>query len=248
MATIPYDEIEDESLRSELQQLGIKIPHAQSVLDPTLGQYDTPFYHKLLAMEAYTYDNTEQPQATPEDYSPFWEEFNTSLMSYVTHEPLSTQTIKNVVSGLFGFLNVHYGHGAGSEETIVNSNAKSIFVMNGFIETTLQRPIDFYDDLIPEDPMALPEPVEASAERLEAEPEIVGSAWAGDAGKVDALLSQYSDAISDVAVNAMFGNVDPDAKGPTQVETWDLVFIDLNWKWFIEEFGSSFKIPPRPPE
>ena len=256
---IPYEDILDEDLRTQLQNLNLTIPHPQSILDPRINSYDVNFYQKLCAMEAYTYEKSEQPKelnmgspssekAGVEEYGPYWQTFNDALVAYVTHAPMSSQKIKDVIAGLFGFLMMHYGHGAGSAETIPNSNAKVIFVLNGFIETTLNRPIEYYDDLVPDDPMAMPEPITGSAERLEADPLIIDAAWDADVAKVDVLLGKYSNAISDVAVNAMFGNTDPDAQGPSQAEAWDIIFIDLNWQWYIDHFQSSVKIPPRPPE
>lgn len=255
---IPYEDIVDDVLRAELQSLGLTIPHIQSVLSPEIGYYDVPFYQKLLGMEAFTYelsgtrnedpDGPQEGVAGHEEYSPYWTTFNEALLGYINHAPLPKQKVKDVVSGLFGFLTVHYGHGAGEASTIPQSNAKAIFVMNGFIETTLTRPLEYYDDYVPEDPMATPEPTMASAERLEGEPAVVETTWAGDAAKVDVLLGKYADAISDVAVNAIFENTDPDATGPKSFEAWDLIFIDLNWKWFIEQFNSTFVIPPRPLE
>jgi hypothetical protein len=245
-ATIPYADIADEALRTQLQSLGLVIPHLESKIDARIGEYDLPFYHKLLAMEAYTYDRSDR-QAGSVEYAPYWLVFNTALMGYVNHAPLPAQTVKNVISGLFGFLSVHYGHGAGDASTLVNSNAKAIFVMGGFIETTLSRPLSYYDDFIVADPLATPEPTPASSPRLEAEPDILDVAWPLDAAKVNVLLTQYSDAISDVAINAMFQNIDPNGTSPTPVETWEAIFVDLSWKWFITHFGSSVSIPPKPP-
>lgn len=254
--TIPYEDIADVDLRAQLQTLELTIPHAQSVIDPTIGSYDVNFYHKLLAMEAYTYERSEQfaemnagsgsGQAGVTEYQPYWQAFNAALMDYVTHTPMSKQKVKDVIAGLFGFMNVHYGHGKGSESTLVESNAKAIFVMDGFIETVLSRPLAYYDDYVPEDPMAMPEPTMASAEKLEGEPEVVGATWDADVAKVDRLLGLYADAISDVAVDAMFENTDPNAEGPTARTAWQAIFIDLNWKWYIEHFGSEVKIPPQP--
>jgi hypothetical protein len=246
-ATIPYEDIADEDLRAELQSLGLTIPHTQSVIAPDVGAYDVPFYHKLLAMEAYTYERSEQPdQPGVVEYTPYWETYNAALMGYVKHAPLSKQKLKDVVAGLYGFLSVHYGHGAGNVSTIHQSNAKSIFVMNGFIETVVGRPLAYYDDYIAEDPMATPEPTLASSARLEEDPDVVNTAWDSDLGKLNGLLAKYADAISDVAVNAMFDNTDPNAQGLAITETWDMIFIGLNWKWYIDHFQSTFVIPPRP--
>lgn len=76
--------IEDETLRTEIEALGITIPHLESVLDPQVETFNTQLYYKLLAMEAYTYDHSEQvdrvygetpeeggtavPPPPPEDY------------------------------------------------------------------------------------------------------------------------------------------------------------------------------------
>lgn len=85
-ATIPYADIADEALRTQLQSLGLVIPHLESKIDARIGEYDLPFYHKLLAMEAYTYDRSDR-QAGSVEYAPYWLVFNTALMGYVNHAP-----------------------------------------------------------------------------------------------------------------------------------------------------------------
>ena len=253
--SIAPEDIVDATLRDQLTQLNLTIPHEQSVLDPILDEYDRGFYQKLLAMEAYTYERSERPaelingaesgQAGVEQYAPYWEEYNASLVGYVTHAPLPKQTVKDVITGLFCFLSVHSQRGVGNPSTITRSNAREIFRLNGHIDTVLGYEINHYDDLIPEDTMAIP-PTAGSAEMLEGEPEAVDAAWTADAAVVQGLLDEYADAVSDVSMNVMFSGEPPQQKGLSRLEMWDTIFEQLNWLWFINHFNSNVTVPKRP--
>ena len=257
MATISLDLIDDKDLVTQLQSLGITIPHASSVLDSSIGDYADQFYYKLLVMEAYTYDHSQQyatmnngvgsGTAGVTEYQPFWQALNDAILGYINHAALPKQKMKDLITGFYCFLNVHVSRGAGSDALIGQSDAKKIFVMNGFITTVAGYALEYYDDYTPADPMATPTPTDASAPHLTADAGTIGNAWDGDAAKVDALIAEYTDVVSDVALAAAFSTTAPDASATlTPQGAWDTIFDQSNWKWFIEQFHSSMSIPPRP--
>jgi hypothetical protein len=248
------DLIEDEDLKAEVIQLNLTLPHSQSMLDPAIGDFHPQLYYKLLAMESYTYQRSESmamatgsEPAGPEQYGPFWEAYNTALMSYVGAAPISNQQLKDFFIGFFCFVSVHIGREMGDPELIPKSDAKKIFNFGGYYENTVKEwPLNHFDDFVPGDPMAMPEPTVESAENLTAAPESVEPLYGKDAGEVAALNAQFADVVSDAGMQAAFSNptVPKGALSPTEI--WDLVFDELNWMWYIETFGSTVAVPERP--
>lgn len=250
------DQIEDEDLKAEIVDLGLNVPDPQSVLSPEIGEFHPALYHKLLAMEAYTYQKSERmAQATGvepagfEQYSPYWETYNTALLGYVNHAPISRQKLKDFIIGFFCFVSVHKGRGMGDASLIPRSDAKRIFNFGGYYENTVSTwPLNHFDDYVPPDPMAMPTPTEESAETLIAAPEPIPALWESDAGEVSALTAAFADVVSDAGMQAAFSNPTPPQGSLTPTEVWDLVFEELNWLWYIETFGSDVVVPPRPAE
>lgn len=255
---LDLDLIEDPDLREEIIALGLTLPHPESVLSPAIGDYDEQFYYKLLAMEAYTYEQSSRPaelfmgvptgQAGVTEYRPYWQTYNTALLGYVNHPPVSKQKLKDLVMGLYGFLSLHVTRNAGSPDTLLRSNARTIFNLNGYVATVMGYPLNHFDDYIPGDPMAMPTPTESQAPRLQADAAFVETAWERDEQKLDDLIAEYAEVVSDVIMAAVFSNPTPPAGSLTPVEAWDTIFMDLNWKWFNEHFNGALTIPPRPEE
>jgi hypothetical protein len=242
------DEIEDEGLKAEVIQLGLTLPDPQSVLSPAIEDFHPQLYYKLVAMEAYTYQNSQMAtQPGFVEYSPFWETYNTALMTYVGAAPISNQKLKDFFIGFFCFISVHLGRGMGDPSLIEKSDAKKIFNFGGYYEDVVQPwALDFFDDFEEGDPAALPEPTEDSAEALTTAPELVEPLYDKDAGEVSSLNAQFADVVSDAGMQAAFSNPTVPGPGLTPTEVWDLVFDELNWLWYVETFGSTVSIPERP--
>lgn len=245
------DEIEDEVLKAEVIQLNLTVPDTRSVLNPLIGDFHLQLYYKLLAMEAYTYQASEMTGETGlagfDDYSPFWIIYSDALMAYVNRGPINRQQLKDFIIGFFCFVSVHKGRGEGPASLITDSDAKAIFTFGDYYEeTAISWPLNYFDDYIAEDPAAMPEPTLASAEKLTEASASVAPLWDRDAGKVSVLTQRYADVISDAGVKAAFSNPTAPTGSLTPTEVWDLLFIDLNWQWYIDTFGSDVVIPPRP--
>src|SRR5690606_9826631 len=182
------------------------------------------------------------------EYRPYWQTYNTALLGYVNHPPVSKQKLKDLVMGLYGFLNLHVTRNAGSPDTLLRSNARTIFKFNGFGLTVMGYPLNYVDDYIPADPMAMPIPPEYLAPRLQADTVFVGTGWERDVQKLDDLIAEYAEVVSAVIMAAVFSNPVPPAGSLTPVEAWDTIFMALNWKWFNEHFNGPLNTPPRPEE
>lgn len=240
------DQIEDDALKAEITQLGLTLPDPQSVLNPAIETAHAQLYYKLVAMEAYTYQASQQ-QATAVEYMPFWQPYNDALMAYVNHAPVPKQKLKDFIIGFYCFISVHKGRGEGDPALIPQSDAKKIFNFGGYYEDTVANwPLNHFDDYMEGDPAALPEPTEDSAETLTAAPEEVEPLWDKDAAKVAALTAQFADVVSDAGMNAAFSAPTPPQDSLSTTEVWDLIFDELNWQWYITTNGSAVKIPPRP--
>lgn len=259
------DNIEDPALKAEVIQLNLTVPDPQSVLDPAIGDYHPQLYYKLACMEAYTYQNSqsmaEDPGSEPagfEQYEPFWTPYNAALMEYVTHTAIPRQQLKDFFIGFFCFISVHMGRGLGDPNLVSECNAKTLFNMGGYNDTVAAWSLDYFDDFVPA-PM-LPvggaggdgggggaeEPAEDTAERLTAEPNVVGTLWSTDASKVSALTGRFADVVSDAGMQAAFSNPTEPAASLTPQQVWDMIFTDLNWMWYITTFNSDVVVPDRP--
>lgn len=245
--------IEDEAFRNEITRLNLTVPDSRSVLSPEIEDYHPQLYYRLVAMEAYTYQRSQQDAeamgggaAGFDQYEEYWSTYNASLMSYVSHAPISKQTLKDFFIGFFCFISVHLGRDMGDPDLIPRCNAKTLFNMGGYYDTVQTWPLEYFDDFIAGDPMALPEPSEDSAERLTAEPDVVGTLWDTDASKVTALTATFADTVSDAGMQAAFSNPSEPKGSLSPTEMWDLVFEELNWMWYVDTFGSDVKIPERP--
>lgn len=245
------DNIQDDALRAEVLKLNLTLPDPNSVLDPGLETSYPQLYYKLVCMEAYTYQNSQQAdgQQTPTyvEYAPFWQTYNAVVMGYVNAPPLSKQTIKDFLIGFFCFMSVHVGRGVGPASLIQDSDAKRIFNFGGYYESTVQAwPLNYFDDLIVADPAAMPEPTETVAPRLTDAPVLVAPLYGADSAQVSGLIGQYADIVSDVGVMTVFSNPTAPQGALSPTEIWDLVFDELNWGWYIDTFGSDVVVPPRP--
>lgn len=239
------DLIEDEDLKAEVIQLGLELPDPQSVLSPAMGEFHPQLYYKLVAMEAFTYQASSLGGFT--EYSPFWEEYNAALMSYVTHAPVSNQALKDFFIGFFCFVSVHKGRDMGDPALIDQSDAKAIFNFGGYYEdVVLGLPLNHFDDYEPADPMAMPEPTEETAEALTGAVKLVAPLYDKDAAELEGLVAKFADVVSDAGMQAAFSNPTEPKASLSPSEMWDLLFDELNWMWYIETFDSTVAVPDRP--
>lgn len=246
--------ITDTALRDQLISLGITIPHANSVINAGLFDYNDQFYYKLLAMEAYTYTNSSQP-ADPNDplilagvaeYQPYWTAYNSALMLYVNHAPLSLDTLNSFFQGYYSFLSMYLTKNLGDVSTYTNSNVNIIFDVNGLTDTVAGYALDYYDDFIVGDPLATPDPIVETSPNLESDTAFLATAWDVDAGKVSGLISQYVTTVLNESTQALFGNPTPAVATVTSQEMWDAIFDISGWESYITNSGSTFNVPPRP--
>lgn len=234
--------ITDTALRDQLIALGITIPHASSVINAGLFDFNDQFYYKLLAMEAYTYDHstTPDPAGVPE-YQPFWTDYNTALMAYVNHAPISNDVIDSFVQGYYSFLTMYLTKNIGDASTYTNSNAKLIFNMNGLVEAVAGYTLEYYDDFVLG---TAPDP--DTAANLEADTAALSTAWDTDLGEMSALTPLYVSTFLGESTQGLFGNQTEVVTSITIQEMWDTIFDVSNWQWYITYSGSTYSIPPRP--
>jgi len=249
-------DIEDQVLVDAINEYNLTLPHPDSVLDEVIEDYDPQLYYRLTAMEAFTYEHSEQPAesqmgatsgiAGVEQYQPFWQDYSDALIGYIAHAPLSKQRVKDMITALYCYMSVNSSRGIGSQEQIDRGNAKLIFTINDHYDHIKDLPIDAYDDFEPGDEMAEP-PTEGGASTITEDIDRVSEAWDIDASEVDSLIDTYSDIVSDAVLQVTFSNPEPpESEGLTRRQAWDKIFDELNWQWYIEHFNSTVPIPDRP--
>lgn len=244
-------------------------PHPQSVLDPSIANLSQDLYDKLTEMEKYTYNNSQQYKTEEEqefagfqEYSSYWQAYNNAIVGYM-NSSLDNQLLKDFIVGLFSFLFHLIVNEKGNPAKKDESDAQSIFNLNGHIQTVLNYGVNYYDDYqYPTfDPSTDEQLTPESAQRLTADTKFVAgteenteegieaspSAWDNDVGKIESLQEYYVGIVSDGSVDAMFGNTPDEPKGEfDQQIAWDIIFDELNWQQIIEQFGFDFNVPPRP--
>jgi hypothetical protein len=253
--------------------------HPQSVLSTSIADYSQEFYDKLAAMEAFTYDESERPKfdeldpnfesgtAGFDEYSPFWSSFNAAILSYFNNT-LSRSNMADFLLGIFVHAHATIVRQRGSQQLLDNSDFFLVFGIDGLVEATLNRPIDFYDDYIPAqfalDNGTVEQIAPASAPRLQSDTasisgsagdpqegiEPVPSAYEKDEEVWLGLIPQYSANSAANAVRDVYEGVDPSTFGPdlTPLIAHDLVFTQLNWKSAFEVFDVGLPLPVRPSE
>ena len=239
--------------------------HPQSVLSTSIANYSQEFYDKLAAMEAFTYDESTQPKFDESDpnfeegtagfdeYSPFWISFNSAIMSYFDNT-ISRSNMADFLLGIFVHAHATIVRQRGSQQLLDDSNFYNIFTLDGLVQETLQRPIDFYDDyvaptfdnniLLPLSNLLTP----ASAPNLQSDTSGLSNAYENDRELWLGLLPQYASNSAANAVRDIYEGVDPSTFGPdlTPIVAHDLVFTQLNWNIAFDVFNVQLNKPVRP--
>ena len=222
--------------------------HPESVLSTRIQTYDSDFYDKLTAMESFCYDNSEQEDVEDgvEEYQPFFQDLNDAIEGYFDSNEFSRDALFDLLQGMYTYvkLNVLYEY---REDLKSQLQASEIFDMDGFIEDTLSRPDDYYDDFfieIEEDdelgPIETPRApnLEDSVARLTAVDEetgvnvIVGSTNA----KVRSLQSTIQRAV-EKKINKLLYQDEEIKDTIAKEDMYDAVFVAYGFDFYVDFFG-----------
>ncbi len=221
------------------------MPHPDSVLDPAIADFRQDFYDKLADMEAYTYDESEQPGAGGiEEYQPFWQAYSDAIVGYLAGS-VDRETISDFLIGLYVYLFNLKAKGRGSQAVVDDSDAEVIFDLDGLVADVLAYPIDHYDDYEPDPDPQDPETSD-SAPNLEADTSRAQAAFEPDRGAIPSLTSTYAREASSGAVRDVYSGAEPPTDQLPPQEAWDQVFDQLNWEWAFEVFDIDLDLPERP--
>lgn len=226
------------------------MPHPDSVLDPAIADFRQDFYDKLANMEAYTYDESEQPSADGsgtagvEEYQPYWQAYNDAIMTYLGGS-VDRETISDFLIGLYVYLFNLKAKGRGSQAVVDDSDAEVIFDLDGLVADVLAYPIDHYDDYEPDPDPTDPETSD-SADNLEADTSRAQSAFDTDRGAIPSLTSTYAREASSGAVQDVYSGAEPPTDSLPPQEAWDKVFDELEWEWAFGVFDIDLSVPDRP--
>ena len=222
--------------------------HPESVLSTRIQTYDSDFYDKLTAMESFCYDNSEQEDVEDgvEEYQPFFQDLNDAIEGYFDSNEFSRDALFDLLQGMYTYvkLNVLYEYREDLKEQL---QASEIFDMDGFVEDTLSRPDDYYDDFfieIEEDdelgPIETPRApnLEDSVSRLTAVDEetgvnvIVGSTNA----KVRSLQSTIQRAV-EKKINKLLYQDEEIKDTIAKEDMYDAVFVAYGFDFYVDFFG-----------
>ena len=134
---------------------------ATSVINTDIALYNQAFYDKLVAMETFTYEQSQRPKYHPldpeftdpnetagfDEYSPFWLGFSNAIISYLSGS-ISREEISDFLLGLFVHAHATIVRQRGSQQLIDNSNFNVVFNINGLVQTVLAENVNYYDDYI----------------------------------------------------------------------------------------------------
>lgn len=227
------------------------MPHPDSVIDTAIADYRQDFYDALVAMEEYTYEESDRPDgeggtAGVEEYQPFWQAYSNAIMDYLDGPSTSGADAKDFIIGLYAFLSQLELKGRGSQSLKDDSNARKVFDIDGLVDNVLSRPVDYYDDYEP-DPDPEDPNTSDSAPRLEADTAHASGAMAEDESQISALQSQYVGVLTDGAITDIFAKPPEPPEGEWDgLIAWDTVFDELEWQWAVNQVGFPLTIPPRP--
>ena len=232
-----------------------------SVINTDIANYNQAFYDKLLAMEAYTYNQSEQPkfdESDPEfepnvkagfdEYSPFWTSFSNEIVEYLNGS-ISREQITDFLLGLFVHAHATLVRQRGDQQLIDDSSFDLVFNINELVETVLEENIDYYDDYVaPTFDGEGIEITEASAPNLQADTDFTSLAFDIDKAKLAALVTQYTRNTAANAVRDIYEGVDPSTFGHdlTPTVAYELVFDTLNWSTAFDVLNIDLDKPQRP--
>ena len=213
-----------------------------SVINTDIANYNQAFYDKLVAMETFTYEQSQQPKFHPldpqfveenagfDEYSPFWTSFSNAIMSYLSGS-ISRDEITDFLLGLFVHAHATIVRQRGDQQLIDNSSFDVVFNINGLVQTVLEEDVDYYDDYIApiwEDDIetGLQQISSASAPRLQSDtssilggvdpldPEVtIPSAYEIDKEQWINLVPQFTRNTAANAVRDVYEGVDPSTFG-----------------------------------
>lgn len=222
--------------------------HPESVLSTRIQTYDSDFYDKLTAMESFCYDNSEQEDVEDgvEEYQPFFQDLNDAIEGYFDSNEFSRDALFDLLQGMYTYvkLNVLYEYREDLKEQL---QASEIFDMDGFIEDTLSRPDDYYDDFfieIEEDdelgPIETPRApnLEDSVSRLTAVDEETGVnvIVASTNAKVRSLQSTIQRAV-EKKINKLLYQDEEIKDTIAKEDMYDAVFVAYGFDFYVDFFG-----------
>ena len=245
---------------------------ATSVINTDIALYNQAFYDKLIAMETYTYEQSQQPKFHPldpqfveenagfDEYSPFWTSFSNAIMSYLSGS-ISRDEITDFLLGLFVHAHATIVRQRGDQQLIDDSAFDVAFSINGLVQSVLSRNVEFYDDYVApiwenDSEAGLQQISDPAAPRLQSDvASILGdeeleilSAYEIDKEQWIGLVPQFTRNTAANAVRDVYEGVDPSTFGPdlTPAVAYELVFDTLNWSAAFDVLDIDLNKPQRP--
>lgn len=217
--------------------------HANSKINTWVNTYYPDFYVSITNKENWTYNNYagNAPALTA------WDVYFTNLMTQMNawaaaSGPSRTETAsRSLISAIYSYLACHFTFGTSLTDVGVMA-AHKIYNMNGFVDSTLSRPDDWYNDL---DTSGIPTPTYES-NRMDADISVISAS--PDTTETAAILTINSlSSASASSVNYSFLFEDPAPTGTmTKANQATYIFTTLRFKPVVQSVPGilGVTIPP----
>lgn len=232
--------------------------HSNSKIDTWLNDFNSEFYVSLTDKEEWVFDNHTGDELSA------WEDYFELLMVKI-NEWATTETLergitstKGLVSMVAMYIKLYTQFNSEEldlgENNQANLSADKIYDMNGFIELTISRPVDYYDDIVevPPEPPEL-EPTQESVKMINDLDLLDSEAWQdNEKTKIQTALSLAGAAGATINYVAMFNTFPPVVTVVSKESLATLVFVDLKYAHYGEYItgikGIEVPVYPEPEE
>lgn len=177
--------------------------HVDSVIPTWVNDYYPAFYTSLTDKEEYTYNTYPSEQAE-------WMVEFTNLSTAMTNwkNDARETLVSGLISSVHTYIQLYLNFGT-SSASLPSMQAYTIFDMNGFITSTLSRPVSYYNDLTVGPP--------ANSVKIDANITTINTDSI-ESGKVDTAQNNSKAVTGPFVANALFVDVAPiGPAGATQV-------------------------------
>lgn len=219
--------------------------HVNTEIDLWVNDYYPDFYVSLTDKEDWTYTNYAGNASALAAWHAYFANLMTQMNSWkaVTRAPRSPDKGRDLIQGIYGYLALHFAYGT-SFGSIGLMNAYGIYNMDGFVDTTLSNPVDWYNDMI-----VVGAPPPYTSVRMAASVATVTASLTSsvEENNFDTALDTARLLISDFGIGAMFTDYTPTGTAVSKAYQEAYIYSTLNYLEVGSEVTTAgIPIPPFP--
>lgn len=206
--------------------------NANSVIPVWVNNFNSEFYTSLTNKEDWSYTN--QGLA---NWQPLFSQLASALNAYRAFN--RSEEVYNFMNSSYGYVILNRNFGTDGS-LIPNLDAHGIYSLAGFMNTTLARPVTYYDDLVP----PVPPETEYVSAKMNADVATVTAAPASETAGLESLQAGTHGTIQQFTNYNLWDDWPPltgQIVGKPYMKQF--FFIDLHWKAVIESLNIGYPIP-----